>query len=400
MEQKQHKAQKPLTVKIITTPEPQNGKLVYLNIDNNNDADIADNVDDYIDQQHSDDDNEKITINKEAVNNNHNHNNQMIMKKSEKKFRQREQWANKFEFILACMAYAIGLGNVWRFPYLCYKNGGGKYKRSIFLLICIPLNHSTTTGAFFIPYLIFLFFGAIPILFLEVGIGQYFRSGGITVWQTICPLFTGIGIGTVTISFILNVYYIVVLAWALLYFYHSFSIILPWSTCDNWWNSDRCWAPSSIHDNSDYDNNSTSLLLMPKPDSINSVTEFWERKILQISPGIDQPGGLQPELAFTLLLAWVICFFCIWKGIKSTGKAVYVTAIFPYVVITALFIRGITLPGASLGLKFYILPDFSRVLDSQVWIDAGTQIFFSYAIALGCMTALGSYNKFDNNFYQ
>ena len=267
-------------------------------------------------------------------------------------------------------------------------------------MICIPLNHSTTTGAFFIPYLIFLFFGAIPILFLEVGIGQYFRSGGITVWQTICPLFTGIGIGTVTISFILNVYYIVVLAWALLYFYHSFSIILPWSTCDNWWNSDRCWAPSSIHDNSDYDNNSTSLLLMPKPDSINSVTEFWERKILQISPGIDQPGGLQPELAFTLLLAWVICFFCIWKGIKSTGKAVYVTAIFPYVVITALFIRGITLPGASLGLKFYILPDFSRVLDSQVWIDAGTQIFFSYAIALGCMTALGSYNKFDNNFYQ
>lgn len=241
-------------------------------------------------------------------------------------------------------------------------------------------------GAFFIPYFIFLIFGAIPILFLEVGIGQYFRSGGITVWKQICPLFAGIGIGTVTISFILNCYYIIVLAWAILYLYNSFSTILPWSTCDNWWNTDKCWSPL--------------LNVTAKHDSVNSVTEFWEKRILQISPGIDQPNGIQPELAITLLIAWVICFFCIWKGVKSTGKAVYVTAIFPYVVITALFIRGITLPGASMGIKFYIFPDFERMLDSQVWIDAGTQIFFSYAIALGCMTALGSYNQFNNNFYQ
>lgn len=111
-------------------------------------------------------------------------------------------------------------------------------------------------------------------------------------------------------------------------------------------------------------------------------------------------NGIQPELAFTLAVAWVICFFCIWKGVKSTGKAVYVTAIFPYLVITALFIRGVTLPGAIDGIKFYIMPDFAKLAEAQVWMDAGTQIFFSYAIALGCMTALGSYNKFNNNFYQ
>ncbi|XP_017488443.1 PREDICTED: sodium- and chloride-dependent GABA transporter 3-like, partial [Rhagoletis zephyria] len=280
------------------------------------------------------------------------------------KYREREKWGNKFEFILACMAYAIGLGNVWRFPYLCYKNGG---------------------GAFFVPYFIFLLFGAIPILFLEVGIGQYYRSGGITVWRQIAPLFSGIGIGTVAISFILNVYYIVVLSWALLYFYSSFSAVLPWSTCGNWWNTDKCWGPTS---------NGT------KPaQTVPSVTEFWENRVLQISPGIDHPDGLQPELAITLLIAWIVCFFCIFKGVKSTGKAVYVTAIFPYVVITALFIRGVTLPGASEGIAFYLTPRFEKILEAQVWMDAGTQIFFSYAIALGCMTALGSYNEFNNNFY-
>ncbi|XP_075680068.1 sodium- and chloride-dependent GABA transporter 2-like [Dermatophagoides pteronyssinus] len=291
----------------------------------------------------------------------------MAMTNTEKlpeNYRPREQWANKLEFVFACMAYAIGLGNVWRFPYLCYKNGG---------------------GAFFIPYFIFLVCGAAPILFLEVAIGQYFRQGGITVWREICPLFRGIGFGTVTISFILNCYYIVVIAWALLYLYYSLRGDLLWASCDNDWNTDRCWTQSM---------NTT-----PGNGSVNSVIEFWEHKILQISPGIDQPNGFQWELVLTLAIAWIICFFCIWKGVKSTGKAVYVTAIFPYIVITALFIRGITLPGASEGIKFYLYPDFSRLLDSQVWMDAGTQIFFSYAIALGCMVALGSYNTFNNNFY-
>lgn len=227
---------------------------------------------------------------------------------------------------------------------------------------------------------------------MEVGLGQYFRTGGITVWRTLCPLFTGIGIGTVTISFLLNVYYIVVLAWALIYFVASLGSLagsggeLPWATCDNAWNSDHCWTP-------------LSETAAPN-GSVTSVIEFWERKVLQLSGGIDQPNGLQPELTAALAVAWIVCFFCIWRGIKSTGKAVYVTAIFPYVVITALFIRGVTLPGASLGIRFYLMPDFGKLAEAQVWIDAGTQIFYSYAIALGCMPALGSYNEFNNNFYR
>lgn len=182
--------------------------------------------------------------------------------------------------------------------------------------------------------------------------------------------------------------------------------MLPWSHCNNTWNTELCWTPSKLD----------SVAPENQSHLVDSVTEFWERQILevscdllfyfpqfsvlQISPGIDHVDGLQPRLTLTLFIAWVICFFCIWRGVKSTGKAVYVTAIFPYFVMTALFIRGITLPGATDGLKFYLTPDFSRLGDGQVWIDAGTQIFFSYAIALGCMTALGSYNEFHNDYYQ
>jgi solute carrier family 6 GABA transporter-like protein 6/8/11/12/13 len=125
-----------------------------------------------------------------------------------------------------------------------------------------------TLGAFLIPYSIFLVFGGVPILFLEVAIGQYYRNGGITVWQLICPFFKGIGYGTITVAFILNCYYIVIISWALLYLYYSFSWTLPWATCNNSWNSPNCWSPQS---NQTIDSK-----------SVNSVTEFWERKILQV----------------------------------------------------------------------------------------------------------------------
>ena len=96
---------------------------------------------------------------------------------------------------------------------------------------------------------------------------------------------------------------------------------------------------------------------------------FFSNRVLGISKGIDQPGELQLELVGCLLLSWILVYFCVWKGVKSSGKVVYFTALFPYVMIFALMIRGVTLPGAMNGLSYYIKPDFSKLYSSQVIIN-------------------------------
>ncbi|KAM4613754.1 sodium- and chloride-dependent GABA transporter 2-like [Polymixia lowei] len=281
------------------------------------------------------------------------------------KLQQRDQWANKMEFILAVAGHIVGLGNVWRFPYLCYKNGG---------------------GVFFIPYVLFLFTCGIPLFFLETSLGQYTSQGGITCWRKICPLFEGLGYGSQVVVLYTGVYYIVILAWAFLYLFNSFHSELPWASCQNSWNTDDCFEHHQNRSSSDH--------------STSSVTEFWERRILGLSNGIEEIGNIRWDLALCLLLAWIICYFCVWKGVKSTGKVVYFTATFPYVMLVVLLVRGLTLPGATEGIKFYLYPDPSRLTDPEVWMDAGSQIFYSYGVCTGVLTALGSYNKYSNNCYR
>ena len=117
-------------------------------------------------------------------------------------------------------------------------------------------------------------------------------------------------------------------------------------------------------------------------------------RVLGLSKGIEYPGPPQWELVGCLILSWVCVYFCVWKGVKSSGKVVYFTACFPYVMIFCLVINGLNLPGAFTGLLFYVKPDFSKLVDSQIWMDAGTQVFYSYAICFGCQMAMGSYNKY------
>ncbi|VDN99006.1 unnamed protein product [Rodentolepis nana] len=126
----------------------------------------------------------------------------------------RVTWGGKIEFVLSCISYAVGLGNVWRFPYLCHKNGG---------------------GAFLVPYVIMLAIVGLPLFFLEFAFGQFASLGPISIWN-VSPLFKGIGYAMVAVSWIMSLYYNVIVAQALLYLFYSFTRELPWTHCNNTWN--------------------------------------------------------------------------------------------------------------------------------------------------------------------
>ncbi|RWS26522.1 sodium-dependent neutral amino acid transporter B(0)AT3-like protein [Leptotrombidium deliense] len=268
----------------------------------------------------------------------------------------RESWDSKLQFMLATIGYAVGLGNVWRFPYLAQKNGG---------------------GAFLIPYFIMLAIEGIPVFYLELAVGQRLRKGAIGAWNLVSSYMGGIGISSAVVSFNVALYYNTIIAWCIFYLLHSFQSPLPWSHCKTGFNSNNNECNKS-----------------------SPTQYFWYRETLNISDDINHPENFNWSIAACLFIAWLLCYGCMIKGIASSGKVVYVTATFPYFVLVAFFFRGITLEGMKDGIIHLFKPNWTKLSDPVVWLEAGTQIFFSLGLGFGGLIAFSSYNPVHNNCYR
>ncbi|XP_050737436.1 sodium-dependent nutrient amino acid transporter 1-like [Eriocheir sinensis] len=278
----------------------------------------------------------------------------------------RDQWDRPVEFIMACMATSVGLGNVWRFPTAAFDNGG---------------------GAFLIPYLIVLTLIGRPLYFLELVIGQFSSSGSIRVWETV-PAMKGIGYGQMIATWYVVTYYSFLMGLTVFYLGMSFSDILPWSVCDKDWADENCV---------DF----TSRSLGRSNNSQSSAEQYFFNYVLQLKDDITDGIGLPDwRLVLCLLFSWLLLFLTQAQGIKSSGKVAYFTALFPYVLLVSLMIHGALLPGAVDGMLYFITPQWTRLLDSQVWFAAVTQAFFSLGIGFGTLIHLASYNSFSQNVYR
>ncbi|XP_011064577.1 PREDICTED: sodium- and chloride-dependent transporter XTRP3 isoform X1 [Acromyrmex echinatior] len=270
----------------------------------------------------------------------------------ETKEENRAAWSGKMQFFLSIIGYSVGLGNIWRFPYLCQQNGG---------------------GAFLIPFFVMLILEGVPLFLIELGLGQRMRQGALGVWNTIHPWLGG--------TFFVTLYYNVIITWCVYYLFNSVEAItikfgesLPWAKCP-------------------------VLDGKPVEECVKSseTAYFWYRTTLDAAPSIEDGQGLKWWIVLCLLLSWVVVFFIVMKGIQSSGKVVYFTSMFPYLVLTIFFIRGITLKGASAGLAHMYTPKVEKLLEPTVWLDAATQVFYSFGLAFGSLIAFGSYNTPDNH---
>ncbi|CAL4066246.1 unnamed protein product, partial [Meganyctiphanes norvegica] len=323
----------------------------------------------------------------------------------------RGTWDNQCEFFLSCLGYAVGFGNVWRFPYLCYKNGG---------------------AAFLIPYAVMLVCAGLPIFFLELYLGQYVSLGANVLFPELAPIFAGLGWAMILASFLVTVYFNLILAWTLFYTVASFTLELPWGHCDNDFNSEGCYTEdaalacankSLIYYNKSclntqdycavsgleahnqtycktYQGDQNDVISVDRTvQRITATEDYFRNRMLGMTGRTwEDMGVMRWELVGYLGLAWLIIALCMIKGVKSSGKVVYFTATFPYVVLTILFVRGMTLEGSYQGIEFYILkPNMTKLWEVEVWTDAASQIFYSLGSSFGALIVLASYNKFKNN---
>jgi len=241
----------------------------------------------------------------------------------------RDRWASRPAFIMAAVGSAIGLGNLWRFPMEAYDNGG---------------------GAFLIPYLVALMTAGIPLVILEFALGQRFqRSSPGSLHQAGGKPAEIIGWWALAVGTTISIYYAAIMAWS--WDYLACSIWQPW--CDD---------PQAFFDG-----------------------------ILQVTDGPGVIGGISWPVLAGLAVTWIAIYWIIKKGVLRVGKVVLVTVPLPFILLVLIMIRGLTLPGSLEGLRYYLTPDFSALLNAKTWLAAYAQVFFSLTLGFGVLTAYSSY---------
>lgn len=242
-------------------------------------------------------------------------------------------------------------------------------------------------------------------MYLELAMGQYFQSGNISIWNKLAPWMKGVGYSVIIINVFMLSYYMTIQAYALYYFFYSFRFVPSWSRCNNDWNTINCLDIISVlsKNRSDMTSNFTylnqNITTNHFDSSFAATNEFFNRKLLgsHRSSGFDDLGGLKWDLVFCVFIIFLITSVCLIFGIKSSGKAVYVTAILPYVCLIVLLIQSFTLDGSLSGVLYYLTPKFDRLLDLRVWLDAAVQIFFSLGPGFGVLIAYSSYSPRSTN---
>ncbi|MFD5224474.1 sodium-dependent transporter [Microbacterium sp. NPDC058342] len=246
----------------------------------------------------------------------------------------REAFGSRNVFILSAIGSAVGLGNIWRFPYVAYEGGG---------------------GAFLIPYLCALLTAGIPLLFFDYAIGHRFRGSAPLAFRRMHRAAEPLGWWQVLICVVIATYYAVIIAWAAMY---------------TWFSAQITWGKG------------------------NEEAFFGE--FLQVANVAETGVSTQfvPQVGIPLIAVWVIVIVIMGLGVKrGIGRANTVLMPLLTLMFAVLVVQALFLPGAAEGLNAFFTPNWEALADPGVWASAYGHIFFSLSVAFGIMVTYSSYLK-------
>ncbi len=316
----------------------------------------------------------------------------------------RPNWPSKSHYIMTTFGFVVGTGNFLAFPRDCLKYGG---------LVYIGM------------YMVALVVLGMPLALLELALGQYTSQGPVTCWK-MAPLFNGIGVGMLVISLTQSVYYNSFIAWCLAQILACFYDPLPWTTCDNDYNTPYCHTGQYMHSLSQEE--CIELNMTPVANGICYLNEphsygFWDISLAEnqtnfttnlkasdeyfdiklfgvtdSSINFENIGSFTLEPSLLFACAWGVNYIANFGGLKTSGNVAYLTASYPFVAGTFLAVYFTTLDGATEGLaELYNQVDLKYLTDTDAWGAASVRVLFSLSISWGGFIMLASYNPFHNN---
>lgn len=246
----------------------------------------------------------------------------------------KNEWGSNLSFIFAMIGSAVGLGNIWRYPYVLYSNGG---------------------GAFYIPYIVAIFLMAIPFLILEYGVGYNFKSSFAKAVRKISPKWEFIGWFLPVSVFIIMIYYSAILGWDGIY------VIL--SLFKGWGADPNAYFTTS---------------LLQASDSYMGLTNFI------------------PLIAVSMIVGWVIIWFISHRDLeKGLGRVSKILVPLLFIIMLIIVGFSLTLPGAYIGLSELFHPDWSLLYNFDIWMAAFGQIIFSLSLGMSIAFTYASYTRDD-----